>query len=162
MRKNSGWLIIVIAAFGMLLNNCGECNDCGVINNEPTVEVRFFSREDSSELKVRIVTINGVPGSSIALFGDTLLKTYNFPLDMNDEISIFTLDTFKETDTLEIDMQQDTFSISYQRVVFETEKDFLRLMADSMQLVSHTFDSATLRCDFPNCANEDVNIRIFY
>ncbi len=100
MRKNTGWWIFIIAACGVLLNHCGECNDCGVINNEPTVEVRFFSREDSSELKVRIVAINGVPGSSISLFGDMLLKTYNFPLNMNDDISTFTLDTFKETDTL--------------------------------------------------------------
>jgi len=145
-----------------LLTYCSDCLDCGVVNNEPVVEVRFFSKVDSLSLKVRIESLNGVPGSDLSLIGDELSNTFPFPINMNDDLSVFAIHSFKETDTLEIDLQQDSLGLAYTTSVFKTEGNFLRLKADNLQLISHTFDSVALFCENSDCSNDEVSIRIFY
>jgi len=145
-----------------ILAGCFECDDCAVINNGPLLPVRFFSYADSSTLPVNIQSLNSTPSGQLTVIGDTLLSDYRLPLDINADISIFILNTFKATDTLMANLLIDTLVVVYDRVIFENEKNFLQMQADSIGIIQHSFDSIALKCSFPNCSNQDVLLEIFY
>ena len=135
------------------------CNDCEIRKNEPLFSLEFYSIETNESLPVNFESINGVPPSQIEAIDDEFLSDYRIPLNMNDDSSWFVINSFKSNLP---DLFIDTLTLTYSLELFQTEKDFLQFRADSIMLISHTYDSASLICGNPDCTNAEVTLRLFY
>jgi len=147
---------------GFLWTSCLDCNDCGIKKNDPKFSVLFFSSTTENSIQVNIQSINQIPSNEIEIIGDTLVTQYSFPLNMNSDTSIYFINSFKEEDTLKANLLQDTLIMTHGRKLVRSERDFILVIADSMEVYQHSFDSIRFSCNFPDCINNEVNLKIFY
>jgi len=159
MKKlRSSWLLLGV----LFWTGCVDCNDCGVQKNDPKFTVQFFSYDTEKSTKINILSINQIASGEIEVIGDTLLSEYSFPLDMNSDTSCYLINSFKEEDTLMTNLFQDTLIMTYGREYVRSERDFILVIADSMKVYQHSFDSIRFSCNFPDCINNEVVLKIFY
>ena len=150
--------VLIGLATVWMIGGC-TCNDCEIRKNEPFLSVEFYSSETNVALSVNFESINGVPPSQIEAIDDGFQSDYRIPLNMHQDSSRFVINSFKTTVP---DLFIDTLTLTYSLELFQTEKDFLQFRADSIMLISHTYDSASLICGNPDCTNAEVTLRLFY
>jgi hypothetical protein len=159
-RKNGIFLgfILSLIAFSSLITSCAECENCIQPRLDPFVDVSFFSYETRAAVRVNIDSINGRPSSEV-VFGDTVLATYRFPLNMNDTTSIYYF-SFTKFDEPEVKFY-DTLALAYTLTPFQ-ENEFIRLEASNLQILSHSFDSVSVNFRNQLRISNETTIRIFY
>ncbi len=144
------------------LQGCLDCNDCGPTTNEALINARFRASGTSANSRVRIMQVNGIEAADITNIGDTLRNIHRLPLDMNSDTTVLDLVFRTENDTTVLDTLTGQVTMAYERVLFENDKDFFQMQMQNVTLLSHTFDSTTIRCDFAECINDESTLLIFY
>lgn len=154
--------LLLLSLTAALLWSCGDCVECGVINNEPRLRIEFHNSVNDGNIRINIDSINNRYSGDIELINDTLLHAYTFPLDMLADQSTFMLKTFKSADTLEESPLFDTLTLSYELVIEQTIRNRYRYVARQIDVDSHTFDSTALICTFSNCEMDDTVLEVYY
>jgi hypothetical protein len=111
----------IIILFTMIFASCKNCED----NSEPTL-TPFFADYSNYEL---YYGIGGI---------DTLKMTYELPIAINSDTSIY---IFMDS------VKMDTLGISYKRIIkYDSEKCGFSIILDSFKLLDKsTFDSAKFK-----------------
>lgn len=153
MRKLALFILGVVA-----LSSCSECTDCEPFAEEPYLQIRFYNASDSSAQIVVIDSVNHVWAGSYEYYQDTV-NTYKLPLNMQADISDFTL-TFRDTTDYTTFLTRE-LSVSYERSYVKREDNNIIVKSNIVEVTSN-FSNANLECgDTLTCISNDALYKIY-
>jgi len=145
---------------------CDTCNDCGPIENEPYVNIGFNFYSTKSSAEVLINSINGITADSISevFYGDTL-RIFKLPLNFNSDSSYFniTYSSYPDEDDENNSpgTYQDQIALKY-NLNLVNQSDFIKYVADSLQVVYTTFDSVASQNINSQKQSNEVTIQLYF
>jgi hypothetical protein len=158
------WLAFLFSAILIFLQGCNSCVDCVPITSNPSIKVNYRNIENERNRSVYLSVLNGTPTKDILLIqDDTIANTFNLPINLNEDSTIFIMKYFLESDTLLLDPLEDTLVMSYEKITNINERRRVTLAIDNIELLSSTFDRDTLICNnVENCTGDGHTVRVFF
>ena len=147
----------------LLLNvSCEECGDCGPIQNDPFLKFRFYSYTEKAPVDVFINSINEVNSDNFEeLYKDTA-SVYRFPLAFQKDTTEFHINYTEYSEIIEDTINySNTIKLSYFRKFVE-ENNFIKIEADCLNVVSHSFDSIAPASINKSKLSNEITIQVFF
>ncbi len=112
-------------------------------------------RSNINNGKIRVDSVMGIGSNQILTFHNNLrdsLTSFQFPLNMNSDESVF---------VVFIRQQRDTFSLTYQRELVESEGR-VSVGANQIEIADHTFKELLKICETQACENGRTTFTAFF
>lgn len=152
-------LVFLIAGFC----SCNTCTDCVPVTSNPFISVRFQIDTTNTNVNINLQTLNGIPAENILLIQeDTVSNSFQFPINLGTDTTIFNFDFFLLTDTLRQNLRSESLTMTYRRLENINERRRVFLTIDSIAILSSSFPRDTLTCFNPdNCTGDAHTVNLF-
>ena len=157
----SSWILALLLVIATGLSGCYTCEDCEPIDDEPYVNLHFYSKASGTAIAVAIREFNSQPGEEILYYQDTTDK-FILPLDMWSDSSFVVL-KYVSSEDYEQEII-DSLHLMYERSLETTEKNFVKMVDLNTSVIDHTFDSLVLVCKdtVGICTSNESTLKVYF
>lgn len=154
-------LIMLFLMIAVVFNACIPCDDCEPTDDEPYVNLQFYTKSDLNPASVAIRRFNEKPGEEILYFQDTT-SSFILPLSMWADSSMIILDYVYSPDYEQ--HLTDSIYISYEHDYVTSPKNIVEIITSNPKIISHSFDSLVLVCKdtVGICKSNESTIKAYF